>query len=325
MKLHMRRMSGDDLLTLVNTVQRMSPSCRVDPDVDARIRYKRAKKLPSFFDTDTTVYVRYHVDRDWEDLPGTFIRLLKSWSRLIGPVGLMALILPVSLAFNSLCYGTVFNNWEMYSSHMELYNGLISIVRAWSIFQADVAYAGLSFITLALQHPASLLLTMTIVAFTAASYFRAVFGANRITMDENEISLDSWQHLCSFNLASMPWASVVKVTLTNAAKHQRLTLNSDKGKSIELDVKAIDDKDRARFLSTLKRFATQCEISPAIEELLDPPTSKSYTQLWLPVDHNGAERLCAKAYRDRHANRKRSLRGHKKARRRWAGRGLPLS
>jgi hypothetical protein len=281
MKLHALRMSGEDLQTLVNIVQRMSPSCRIDSEIDSLIRYKRAKRLATIYDTSTTTYVKYHVDRSWEGIPQTFISLFKGWSRLFGPVGMLAILLPLSLFLLCLCWNTTFAGWGQYNEHQTIYNGLIYLVNAWTTFQANACGTGLSMLSDALHNPFLLLLSMSIVSVTAASYFRAAFGANRITMDSNELSLDSWQYLSSFNLATMRWAALSKITLANSAKHQRLILTSDQGKSIELDVKGIDDVDRARFLSTLKRHATRCEIPAAVEELLDPPTTRSYTQLWL--------------------------------------------
>lgn len=281
MKLHLHRMSGDDLQTLINVVQRMSPACRIDGDLDSQIRYKRAKKLATIYDTTTTTYVKYHVDRSWEDVPQTFGSLFKGWSRLIGPLGTIALIFPISLCVMLFCWNATYTEWGIYEKHMTIYNTLIYIVQGWGKFQADACGTGLTVLSDALQNPLLLLFTMSIVAVTAASYFRAAFGANRITLDAEEISLDSWQYLSSFNLASMRWSALVKIELTNSAKHQRLILTSDKGKSIELDVKGIDDVDRSRFLNALKKLATHCEIPPAVEELLDPPTTRSYTQLWL--------------------------------------------
>lgn len=280
MKLHLHRMSGDDLHTLVNVVQRMSPTCRVDSEVDELIRYKRAKKLATIYDTNTTTYVKYHVDRSWEDIPQTFETLFKGWSKLFGPIGVLPLCLPMSLFLICLCWNTTFNAWAAYDRHHVLYDALMNLWRALEYVQSSGCFSA-AIIADTLQSPFTLLVTMSIVAVTAASYFRAAFGANRITMDAEELSLDSWQYLSSFNLASMKWSALTKITLSNSAKHQRLILTSDKGKSIELDVKGIDDVDRSRLLRTLKRFATHCEIPTAVEELLDPPTTRSYTQLWL--------------------------------------------
>ena len=281
MRLHLRRMSGEDIQTLVNTLQRMSPSCRVDPEVDSLIRYKKAKRLTTVYDTTTTTYVRYHVDRSWEDIPQTFETLLKGWSRMFGPVGVMVLFLPLSVFVMAFLYKMAFSNWGMYSEHVGIYNALMEVARGWVQLQANACGTGFEFAAAALGNPIILLVTMSIVAVSAASYFRAAFGANRITMDKDEISLDSWQHLSSFNLASMPWANLSKVSLSDDKKRQRLEVTSDKDKTIDLDLKGIDEKDRARFLTALKRFATQCEIPTDVEELLDPPTTRSYTQLWL--------------------------------------------
>jgi hypothetical protein len=280
MKLHPHRMSGDDLQTLVNVVQRMSPTCRIDSEVDSLIRYKRAKKLATIYDTNTTTYVKYHVDRSWEDIPQTFETLFKGWSKLFGPICVLPLCLPMSLFFICLCWNTTFDAWAVYGKHQVLYDALMYFWRALEYVQCSGCF-GAALLADALQSPFTLLVIMSIVAVTAASYFRAAFGANRITMDAEELSLDSWQYLSSFNLASMKWSALTKITLSNSAKHQRLILTSDKGKSIELDVKGIDDVDRSRLLRTLKRFATHCEIPTAVEELLDPPTTRSYTQLWL--------------------------------------------
>jgi hypothetical protein len=278
MKLHLHRMSGDDLHTLVNVVQRMSPTCRVDSEVDELIRYKRAKKLATIYDTNTTTYVKYHVDRSWEDIPQTFETLFKGWSKLFGPIGILLLCLPMSLFLICHCWNTTFNAWAVYDKHHVLYDALMYV---WRALEYGSGCFNAAMLADALQSPFTLLVIMSIVAVTAASYFRAAFGANRITMDAEELSLDSWQYLSSFNLASMKWSALTKITLSNSAKHQRLILTSDKGKSIELDVKGIDDVDRSRLLRTLKRFATHCEIPTAVEELLDPPTTRSYTQLWL--------------------------------------------
>jgi hypothetical protein len=281
MKLHLLRMSGDDIQTLINVVQRMSPSCRIDSRVDFFIRYKRAKKLATIYDTSTTTYVKYHVDRSWEGIPQNIATMFKGWSKLFGPIGILPIFLPLSIFLLCLCWNTAFAQWSSYDQHQNIYNFLIYVVTTWSTFQASACDKGLSLLAEAIHNPFLLLLSMSIVTVTAASYFRAAFGANRITMDATELSLDSWQYLSSFNLASLRWSSLTKIALTNTANHQRLVLTSDKGKSIELDVKGIDEVDRARFLNTLKRHATHCEIPAAIEELLDPPTTRSYTQLWL--------------------------------------------
>ncbi|MGH9550368.1 MAG: hypothetical protein ACRD3W_13380, partial [Terriglobales bacterium] len=134
MKLFISRLTGDALQTLIDTVQKLSPHCMIDPLIDEILRRKKTV-LEQHHDTLSTVSIDYHQERVWSDLPGSFMRITRSWSLFLGPLAVLGLFLPFSTWFVTGFFRVVSTNWAHYQEHMYLYDGLIATIRWWQSVQ----------------------------------------------------------------------------------------------------------------------------------------------------------------------------------------------
>lgn len=279
-RLSVARLSGNDLQTLIDTVQKISPEASIDREVDAIIKYKRAKQPLSFNDMLSTVSISYHVDRVWEDVPATFKRLWTISSRHLGPLGTFVLCFPLWLNLMFWSYSIAVTDWG-YRNHQMLYETLRTIAIGLLQLQTEACVSGVQLVALNTQNPMVLALILGILTIAASGIGRSIFSPNRITMDKDELSLDRWSFFFSYNYGRLDWNEIDKISLVTGRNRKAIAIVSKSETVTYLDLTAIDDKERARLLKAIKRFAPGCQIDPEVLELLEPPLQRSYTQLWL--------------------------------------------
>ncbi|HEY9683811.1 MAG TPA: serine/threonine-protein kinase [Oculatellaceae cyanobacterium] len=274
-------LDADDLQLLVNTLQRMSPSCKVSPVLDETIKYRKTALLSPIQDTSTTAYISYHADRVLENIPNTFVHQLTLWSQYLGPTGTMIVFLPISCMLSSMMYGVMTANWGNVAAHKQFYDTLVPLAINAMIFAVNFAVCGpvMPAVSQALAHPIILTMTLALIVPSIWKILAAISGPNRITMNAEEISIDHWNYFQSFLINRIAWTDVKQVGLDSNSR--KIVFRTESNHTLILKADGIDNKDRNKLLHSIKRFAPNCEITPELCELLEPSTEKSYTQLWL--------------------------------------------
>ncbi|HEY9757190.1 MAG TPA: serine/threonine-protein kinase [Oculatellaceae cyanobacterium] len=272
-------LSTNDLQTIVNTLQRMSPSCKVSPLLDETIRYRKTALLSPIQDTSTTVYIGYHADRALENAPATFVQQLTLWSRYLGPMGTMIVCFPVSCMLSGLTFGVVTANWGDVAAHKQFYDFLVPMALNAMLFAVDFASPIIPAVSQALAHPIILAIMLAVILPSAWKIWAAMWGPNQITMNAEEISIDHWNYFQSFLVDKVAWADIKQVELDSNSR--KIVFKTGSEHTLVLKTDGINNNDRARLLQSIKRFAPDCQITPELCELLEPSTAKSYTQLWL--------------------------------------------
>ena len=98
------RLAADDVVTLVELIQRRSPKCEINADVDEMIRYKKLKPRSMFYSSSSSVQIGYHANRDWETCPKTLSNHSPTGCAYLVPVGVFPLAAPIWISLTPHCF-----------------------------------------------------------------------------------------------------------------------------------------------------------------------------------------------------------------------------
>lgn len=280
MTLSATRLTDEALETLLDTIQRRAPQARIDPAIDEVLQYRRRKVSQEIRDLGSSVSIAHHANRSWEGLMSEFRRAAGHWSRNLGPVGVFLLCIPiwVTVDLASFC---VMRDYSRYNENRQLYDSLISFVGWISTSQFQVLEAVGRYFVIWAKHPLLLFCGVTFSLLALVGISKSILGANRISLDKNELSLDRWMALAAVNFGAIEWTNVSNVGLKADEIKPTICLFGKDGRNLLIVLDAIDGTDRPRLLKAIRRFAPDCCIDSAVLELLEPGNKKSYTQLWL--------------------------------------------
>ncbi len=280
MILSVTRLTDDALEILLDTLQRRAPEARIDSAIDDVLQYRRRKVPQEMRDLGSTVSITYHSNRSWEGLLSEFGRAAGHWSRNLGPVGVFLLCFPIWISVDLASF-YVMRDYSRYDQNQQLYNSLIAMVGVVSAGQFRVLdWLSKALLSLA-DHPVLFLCGLIMAGMAINGISKSIFGANRITIDKDEVSLDRWMSLASVNLGSVVWSRVGRIGLDKTLVKPAICFFGKEDKLLLIELDAIDGADRSRLLKSIRRFAPECPIDADVLELLEPGNKKSYTQLWL--------------------------------------------
>lgn len=280
LRLTISRIPAEHFAILIDVLQRRAPNVQIDAGVDGMLRYKKWKQ-PAYQETTSTVSIDFHPNRGWENLPKNFQKSFLSWGRYVGPVGTLVLTFPIWLMANSGVFAVV-RDYSDVSKNKGLYIFLSTLLQTWFAVSERILTTTGAFLFSIASQPAALTIALATLALLLAQLSHALFSANRITMDSNELSLDRWNFFSSYNTVTVRWTDVTEVGVEVKDGDSILVFRlSNDRHPFTLPLYAIDSVDTPRLLQALQRFAPDCRLAPELIELLEPSAPKSYTQLWL--------------------------------------------
>jgi serine/threonine protein kinase len=285
MEIMLNRVSQADLEQLVEVVSRRVAHCQIGQDVEEVLRRRRPLSVLRLENPDK-FEAQYHSSKLLEELPQILRRTVRSWARLVGPVGTLVLAAPLWLAFNLQIYH-VLRNYADVGANRQFYEGLVDFIN----FVSKIADTGLS-AGRDLSYGIAASPVVAIVLISLMSYLlllatKQMLGANRLTIDHNEISLDRFFNLFSFTEKACKWKDVEKVLLEhpkNTADPNQARINFvGKNNHTIMTVKmgALSSQDREKLSLALIKFCGESLVESNLTEALEPTRGKSYTELWL--------------------------------------------
>jgi serine/threonine protein kinase len=294
-ELMLNRLRDNDLDQLIEVIGRRVSHCRIDPTVEEVLRRRRPRAILRLENPDK-FEASYHSSRILEELPQILKKTIHSWARMVGPIGTIILATPLWLAFNLNIYN-ILRDYQNIGANRQFYESLVSFLVPIKVATNN----GM----LATQDLSMTIATSPVVAFfciVAAIYLtfyaiRSMVGANRLTVDKNEISLDRFFSLFSFTQQSAKWEDVELVSLEQPKgsadpNRARITFRgkekvSATGKKVmgstimTIKLGCLAPRDRERLSLAIIKFAGDSCIASNLTEALEPSQDKSYTELWL--------------------------------------------
>jgi Kae1-associated kinase Bud32 len=108
-----------------------------------------------------------------------------------------------------------------------------------------------------------------------------------MTINREELSLDMWAYLWSYNSTTVKWKEVESVSLRSPGgsadpKKWEIVFFGQKDKMLaKIPLSSVSSEDRARLANAIERFAPKSTVEAQLTEALRPKQDKSYTELWL--------------------------------------------
>jgi Kae1-associated kinase Bud32 len=278
--LNLASISGQDSEALVDLLSRKVSHLKIDDDVERLLQSRKPLVVSPIQDPDH-VEMKYHGMRLAEELPAVLEHTIYEWSRVVGPIGTLLLCTPIWLYFNWALfnalrdYSDVAANQVFYDelAHFLLvFNGAAST--GITVFQQFLSMITDSpFVTLGL----GMLVSYWIFSFVATR----LLSPNKMTINREELSLDMWAHLWSYNSITVKWSQVENVSLRAPGgsadpRKWQIVFSGKSSKCLAvLPLSSVSSEDRAKLAAAVERFA------PKSTEALRPKQDKSYTELWL--------------------------------------------
>ncbi len=285
MEIMLSRLSRNDLEELIDVVSRRVAHCQIDPAVDEILRRRRPLSVLRLENPDK-FEAHYHSARILEELPQILKRTVHRWARLVGPIGTVILATPLWLAFNMQVY-YVLRNYADVGANKEFYEVLIAFLNFFQTLTNSGLAVGRD---LSLAIATSPVLAIFLIVLIPSLFLHAIkqmLGADRLTIDANEISLDRFFNTFSYTEKSCNWKDVEKVLLEQpegTADPNLAHINfKDKNDRTKMTIKmgALSANDREKLSLALIKFCGESYVASNLTEALEPAQSKSYTELWL--------------------------------------------
>lgn len=284
--LNLASISGQDSEALVDLLSRKVSHLKIDDDVERLLQSRKPLVVSPIQDPDH-VEMKYHGMRLAEELPAVLEHTIYEWSRVVGPIGTLLLCTPIWLYFNWALfnalrdYSDVAANQVFYDelAHFLLvFNGAAST--GITVFQQFLSMITDSpFVTLGL----GMLVSYWIFSFVATR----LLSPNKMTINREELSLDMWAHLWSYNSITVKWSQVENVSLRAPGgsadpRKWQIVFSGKSSKCLAvLPLSSVSSEDRAKLAAAVERFAPKSTVEAQLTEALRPKQDKSYTELWL--------------------------------------------
>lgn len=293
LNLDLASISGQDSEALVDLLSRKVSHLKIDDDVERALRSRKPLVVSPIQDPDH-VEIKYHGMRLAEELPAVLEHTIYEWSRVVGPIGTLLISTPIWVYFNWALFNAL-RDYSDIAAERAFYDELVRLVTIFtnvassgiSVFQQFIAMITASpFVTIGL----GLLLAYGVFNFIVAS----LLSPNKMTINREELSLDMWAHLWSYNSTTVKWKEVEHVSLRAPGgsadpKKWEVVFSGQKNKMLaKIPLSSVSSEDRAKLAAAIERFAPKSSVEAQLTEALRPKQDKSYTELWLQSLSSGS-------------------------------------
>jgi tRNA A-37 threonylcarbamoyl transferase component Bud32 len=284
--LNLASISWQDSEAMLDLLSRRVSQLKIDDDIERLLQSRKPLVVSPIQDPDH-VEMKYHCRSLAEELPAVLEHTIYEWSRVVGPIGTLLLSTPIWLYFNWLLfnalrdYNDVAANQVFYDTlarYLVDLNGAAST--GVSLIQQILTTITLSpFVSLGL----GMLFSYGLFNFIITSRLRP----NKMTINREELSLDMWAYLWSYNSTTVKWKEVESVSLRSPGgsadpKKWEIVFLGQKEKLLaKIPFSSVSSEDRARLANAIERFAPKSTVEAQLTEALRPKQDKSYTELWL--------------------------------------------
>lgn len=283
--LHLRDMSAQDAEFLIETISKRYKQAEIDPEVERTIRSLKPLHVMRIPNPDELI-LNYRPHIALSEIPKQFAELTKQTATKVGPAGLFLLCTPFWLVCNlGIIYAL--RNYENVRENATFYLILAGCLKWFE--QLGTALSNLSTLETNLAIDPYLILFRLIlvgILICCLRLDRAIFQPNRLTIDRTGVSLDDWGDLWSVETDSIKWEEVQEVTIAGAdisadPETWKLRFSKNKKRHLDIDLSALDRRERETLLSSIQNFAPQGSLKLDVLETLMSRQSNSYTELWL--------------------------------------------
>lgn len=283
--IRLRDMSPEDAELLIETIAKRYKQVDIDPDVERTIRSLKPLHVMRIPNPDELV-LNYRPHVALSELPKNFIAMTRQMANKIGPVGLFLVSTPFWLAFN---LGIIFalRHYENVRENATFYLILAGCLKWLESLYPALENLSLLSVKWGLDPSLIVPLVLTVIVLIAMLRLdRILLKPNRLTINRAGVSLDIWGNLISHEAASVKWADVAEVSISGAEKSSdpetwKLRFTRKDRKTLDIDLCALDRRERETLLSTIQNFAPPDTLKLDVLETLMSRHSNSYTELWL--------------------------------------------
>lgn len=284
--LDLASIKGEDSEALVDLLSRKVSHLRVDDDVERTLISGKSLVVTPHQDPDH-VEIKYHGMRLAEELPAVLDHTIFEWSRIVGPIGTLLLSTPVWLWYN----WTLMNaqrDYTQYANNQLFYDELIKLIQAVNVAASSGASVFQQFMELIINSPFVIVGLVLLFIYGFFNIFVAgLLSPNKMTINKEELSLDMWQHLWSYNATTVKWNEVENVALrapgesADPNQWEVVFTGKDNKALANLPLSSVGAEDRPKLAAAIERFAPKSTVQAQLTEALRPRQDKSYTELWL--------------------------------------------
>ncbi|MDP3507463.1 MAG: serine/threonine-protein kinase [Candidatus Melainabacteria bacterium] len=284
--LDLASISGEDSEALVDLLSRKVSQLKIDDDVERTLISGKSLVVTPPHDPDH-IEIKYHGMRLAEELPAVLDHTIFEWSRIVGPIGTLLLSTPVWLWYNWTLMNAL-RDYTQYEPNKQFYDELIQVLGVVNVAASTGVSAFQQFIELIINSP---FVTIGLVLLFVYGFFNlfiaGLLSPNKMTITPEELSLDMWQNLWSYNATTVKWNEVENVSLRapgeSADPNQwEVVFTGKENKSLaNLPLSSVSVEDRPKLAAAIERFAPKSSVEAQLTEALRPRQDKSYTELWL--------------------------------------------
>jgi tRNA A-37 threonylcarbamoyl transferase component Bud32 len=278
------RLRPEDVQALIDLIGRKVAHCKIDPAVEEVLRYRKPQQIMRLENPDK-IEVYYENSRLLPELAAVLHRTGKHWGRLVGPLGTLILCTPIALFFN-LQLAQVLRDYSNYAGNAQFYDQLVTFLNLLTPIINQTRTYGFALSDSVAASPVVAVFSIITLFYFYFYLIKALFGANRLTINREEISLDQFFSIFSITIKSAKWSDLARVSLEqprhSADPNQALIRLTDKKGKVVMTIRldALAQADRERVSLALGKLGT-CEVDSNLTEALEPRSDKSYTELWL--------------------------------------------
>lgn len=284
--LNLASISWQDSEAMLDLLSRRVSQLKIDDDVERLLQSRKPLVVSPIQDPDH-VEMKYHCRSLAEELPAVLEHTIYEWSRVVGPIGTLLLSTPIWLYFNWILFNALRDYMDV-AANQVFYDTLARYLldlngaasTGVSLVQQILTTITLSpFVSLAL----GMLFSYGLFNFVIISRLRP----NKMTINREELSLDMWAYLWSYNSTTVKWKEVESVSLRSPGgsadpKKWEIVFLGQKEKLLaKIPLSSVSSEDRARLASAIERFAPKSTVEAQLTEALRPKQDRSYTELWL--------------------------------------------
>jgi hypothetical protein len=284
--LSLLNLTADDAEKLLETLARKVSGVEITSEVERSLRLSKEDKA-DYSPITGELFLPYEEKGFIRDLPNVLISAFQSWSKSAGPLGTVIVMTPLWLVLSLSAY-TVLRDYTTFAGNQIFYTFLVAVINYFTAISQSISQA--------LVSKDSSAITMMIPVWSIYSnlliyLLHSAISPNRLTVNEQGISLDRFFELLSFQTDAVLWENVTNIKIkagdktADPSKWQleieatRILLPGTYKLSIALG--SLNTKDRERLLIALQKFAPTQVIEAEVSETLTRENDRSYTELWL--------------------------------------------
>ncbi|MBP9091890.1 protein kinase [bacterium] len=286
LELDLASISGQDSEALVDLLSRKVSHLKIDDDVERALRSRKPLVVSPIQDPDH-VEIKYHSMHLAEELPAVLEHTIYEWSRVVGPVGTLLISTPIWVYFNLALFNAL-RDYSDIEAERAFYVELVRIVTTFTNVASTGVSAFQQFLAMITASPFVTIGLGLLVAYGVFRLFLAgLLSPNKMTINREELSLDMWAHLWSYNATTVKWNQVENVSLRAPGgsadpKKWQVVFSGQNNKVLaKLPLSSVSSEDRAKLAAAIERFAPKSTVEAQLTEALRPKQDKSYTELWL--------------------------------------------